>query len=833
MPKPEEQTSGDRLAVAAQPLPRQMDVNIHTSASASDDDDDFDVPLASRGGRTRKRPLSEFSDDSDEDIPLAATPNRPKSRRLSSNSNGGNGTERKKAKDEDVMEDDTGGTDLQHATSAATKEEDVMDDVGDNADEEDDVQVKSEDMKEDSDSDAPLTSRLKKKTPVKGKKKTNGASKTASGAGSSSPRSAKTKNLAKKLQQAKANEASAKEAANAASAGSASTPSGNPPSGPNANGDGNDTYRWWDQEGDKEGAKWSTLEHCAVLFPPAYEPHGVKLVYDGKKIELQPQAEEVATFYAAKLKTDYIEKETFNVNFFKDFRYSMVGSPAYKVVKDLKKCDFLPIWELLERRKEEKKSRPLALRKKEKEEENKRNEKYTFAMVDGRKEKVGNFRIEPPGLFLGRGEHPLMGKVKKRIDPEDVTINIGEEATLPPCPIEGRKWGEIVHKHNVTWLCGWKDSITGGHKYVWLAAGSTFKGMSDHSKFEKARELDAHIAQVRKDYRQGWKSKSKEVRQRSVAMYLIDKLALRAGGEKGEDEADTVGCCSLRVEHLTFLEDLWIEFDFLGKDSMRYFNKVQVEKQVYENLKLFCRNKQGKEPIFHRLTVPGLNNYLKSIMAGLTAKVFRTYNASITLDNLLQDTPVGSDLNAKIVFYNQQNKEVAILCNHQRSLPKTHGAQMEKFDTRIDELTAWIRELKRGRKKLKDDPNLSVVTVTQYVPVKPEYTEEMNDEQRREEKKRVATLDKVPEEKEKKLPQIENLISTCNQRLAKMEADRQVKEDLKTVSLGTSKINYLDPRITVAWCKKHDVPIEKIFPKTLLVKFAWAMEASEKFRFKP
>lgn len=27
----------------------------------------------------------------------------------------------------------------------------------------------------------------------------------------------------------------------------------------------------------------------------------------------------------------------------------------------------------------------------------------------------------------------------------------------------------------------------------------------------------------------------------------------------------------------------------------------------------------------------------------------------------------------------------------------------------------------------------------------------------------------------------------------------QVKEDLKTVALGTSKINYLDPRITVAW----------------------------------
>jgi hypothetical protein len=47
----------------------------------------------------------------------------------------------------------------------------------------------------------------------------------------------------------------------------------------------------------------------------------------------------------------------------------------------------------------------------------------------------------------------------------------------------------------------------------------------------------------------------------------------------------------------------------------------------------------------------------------------------------------------------------------------------------------------------------------------------------------------------------------------------QSKESLKTVSLGTSKINYLDPRITVAWCKAHEVPIEKIYTKVLLDKF--------------
>lgn len=67
---------------------------------------------------------------------------------------------------------------------------------------------------------------------------------------------------------------------------------------------------------------------------------------------------------------------------------------------------------------------------------------------------------------------------------------------------------------------------------------------------------------------------------------LPGQLALRAGNEKEEGEtADTVGCCSLRVEHINLHPELdgqeyVVEFDFLGKDSIRYYNKVPVEKRV-------------------------------------------------------------------------------------------------------------------------------------------------------------------------------------------------------------------------------------------------------------
>ncbi|KAG7247590.1 hypothetical protein CRUP_030068, partial [Coryphaenoides rupestris] len=110
-------------------------------------------------------------------------------------------------------------------------------------------------------------------------------------------------------------------------------------------------------------------------------------------------------------------------------------------------------------------------------------------------------------------------------------------------------------------------------------------GEKDWEKYEVARKLKACVEGIRSQYSQDLKSKQMGTRQRAVALYFIDKLALRAGNEKEEGEtADTVGCCSLRVEHITVHDrldgsDFVVEFDFLGKDSIRYYNKVPVEKK--------------------------------------------------------------------------------------------------------------------------------------------------------------------------------------------------------------------------------------------------------------
>lgn len=93
-------------------------------------------------------------------------------------------------------------------------------------------------------------------------------------------------------------------------------------------------------------------------------------------------------------------------------------------------------------------------------------------------------------------------------------------------------------------------------------------------------------------------------RQRATAMYLIDRLALRAGNEKGEEEADTVGCCSLRLEHVTLVPPSNIELRFLGKDSIMYEQEVEVDPQVFKNIKIFKADpKTDEDDLFDRLTV--------------------------------------------------------------------------------------------------------------------------------------------------------------------------------------------------------------------------------------
>ena len=75
-------------------------------------------------------------------------------------------------------------------------------------------------------------------------------------------------------------------------------------------------------------------------------------------------------------------------------------------------CDFRPMYEYFEAEKAKKKAMTSEEKKAVKKAKDELEAKYTTCLLDGRKEKVGNFRVEPPGLFRGRGDHPKKGALK-------------------------------------------------------------------------------------------------------------------------------------------------------------------------------------------------------------------------------------------------------------------------------------------------------------------------------------------------------------------------------------------------------------------------------------
>ncbi|KAI0675416.1 hypothetical protein C8Q78DRAFT_1012332 [Trametes maxima] len=639
-----------------------------------------------------------------------------------------------------------------------------------------------------------------------------------------------------------------------------------------------ESYRWWEQQNaDRDGSvKWTTLEHNGVYFPPPYEPlpKHVKMKYNMEPVDLPPESEEVAGFYGALLESPHAQDATFNKNFFDDFLKILKKYPPINDIKITKfeLCDFRPMYEYFESEKEKKKSMTAAEKKAAKAAKDELEAPYTHCVLDGRKEKVGNFRVEPPGLFRGRGDHPKKGALKFRVRPEDITVNVGKDAPAPRPNVPG-KWKEVVHDNTVTWLANWVENVNGNYKYVFLAAGSSLKGQSDMMKFEKARELKKHVDKIRADYNADLRTKQMMERQRATAMYFIDKLALRAGNEKGEDEADTVGCCSLRCEHVTLLPPNKLVFDFLGKDSIRYYNEVQVDDQVYKNIRIFKDNKNDDDELFDRVNTGALNRHLASYMKGLTAKVFRTYNASLTFQDLLdRSTPEKGTVQEKLNAYNHANRLVAILCNHQRAVPKTHEQSMGKMREKLrglkyermklrhalfaidskfkkkkkysepesdlddeaieaHEETMKVKDLEKAEKKFQKDNEKLVEDgkKPQEESVLKEKLKEIEADYKKLKKERGT--EKHALKKDRPVEKIEDAIDKLDEKIKTFKLQMEDREAGKEVALGTSKINYLDPRITAAWCKAYDVPVEKIFSKTLLTKFPWAMEVDPEWKF--
>ena len=531
--------------------------------------------------------------------------------------------------------------------------------------------------------------------------------------------------------------------------------------------------------GVNDSPKWTVLKHNGPMFPPEYEPHKTPVIINGKEVILPSLAEEYATMFARYLETKYMESSIFKKNFWKDFKPTLENIQ----VLSLDEIDFSLIKKYLNKEKEKKAEMTKEQKEKIKEKQQEIDEPYKNCIIDGGQLKIDNFKIEPPGIFIGRGTHPKSGKIKKRIRPEDVTINLDKESPIPKPNISGN-WGNVINDRTVVWLANWKEEITGQTKYIFTSFESFFKSKSDEEKFNLARQLKRKANSIREKYEMDLVSNDLKLKQLATALYFIDELALRVGGKKdSKEEADTVGVTSLRVEHLTLLDNNTIKLDFLGKDSIRFCKKISVLSNVYKNIESFIKDKNKKDELFNLINSSSLNNYLNSFMEGLTAKVWRTYNASLLfqkeLDKIREDkiSEINPDerLNFLISMFYQANTAVALLCNHQKSVSKGLDEQIDKINNRIKQLE---------KKKLK-------------------YKEKKNSEK------------------------LDNLKSKI--KIYRLKKDTKLK--MKNVSLSTSKNNYIDPRIIYAFINKYNIPPEEIFTQKLISRFKWASNVDKDYRF--
>jgi DNA topoisomerase-1 len=540
--------------------------------------------------------------------------------------------------------------------------------------------------------------------------------------------------------------------------------------------------------------KWKTLQHNGILFPPPYEAKGIKIKIKGESVDLDLNQEEMIYQWAKKKDTIYAQDKVFQKNFTEDFAKTLPAkfknisyqdidfSQAYKIVdkeKDLK--DMMT--------KEEKKE--LAVKRKEL--RDKLVQRYGKAIMDGKEVEVANYMAEPPGIFIGRGEHPLRGRWKPRITSKDVTLNLGKEAKVP----EG-DWGKIVHDKDSMWLAGWTDYLTEKKKYVWLADTAGLKQDRDKAKYEKAVKLSKEIQKIKNTIVKDMKDKDPKISRIATVCYLIYRTAMRVGDEKDPDEADTVGATTLRKEHINITDNA-IEFDFLGKDSVRWQETVKAEgddKQFQENLKKIMQNKKPKDEIFEDITSRHVNAYYSSIVSGLTAKVFRTYLATTVVKNYLKehDNMNGKTLNEKLYHAKMANLEAAIMCNHKRTIPKS-------FEESLQNKKEILKNIQKEQPWVK----------TQEALKKAEVLEEKTDAQKKNKLKKIKTLsEQIKKQKEKH-----------RERIEKLQLQVNLSEKTRDYNLGTSLRNYIDPRIFKAWTNEVGAEWEKLYTSALQKKFLW------------
>lgn len=494
-----------------------------------------------------------------------------------------------------------------------------------------------------------------------------------------------------------------------------------------------------------------SLHHNGVSFPEPYKSLDLVFTINGIDRILTLEQQKMIMAWAKKAGTPYWNDPVFRKNFFTDFCKSLN-------IDYSEDFDLVAIGEIIAEEKQKKldmakeeKKRATEERKKIRDE---RKAKYGYAIVDGKQVELANYIVEPAGIMMGRAMNPLRGRWKRSIKPEDITLNLSPDASnLKELQAKGFK---IEWHNDQMWIAKWEDPLyPKEYKYIWLADTYETKQKKEKAKFDNAWLLDSKMEELDELLKKALIDSNEKRRKVATVVWLIKETNMRVGDEHETGEADTVGACLLEKSHLT-IKDHDIHLDFIGKDSVSWIKDIKAPDEVINNLNQFISKANPR--LFDGINSQSVSKFLGEIMEGATAKVFRTYAASRTFRDFLEENMVSKEAKEyqKKILFQKANLEVAKKLNHKKALPKNFDDQIKRYEERI-------KKVKEAKK-----PN----------------------------------LDKVK----------------------KMEMEFQLKKDMAEWNGNTSKNSYIDPRITIEFCKEIEFPKEKFYNQNQLKKFSWAFQ---------
>ena len=579
----------------------------------------------------------------------------------------------------------------------------------------------------------------------------------------------------------------------------------------------------------KNTKRWKTLRHNGIIFPPEYESRGFLIRIRGKEIRPDLLQEEMAYQWAKKKDTPYVQDAVFQSNFTRDLAAAL--GPEYKGL-EYKDVDFEEAYRIVDMEKDRKDAmtkeerKELATKRKEIREQLK--SQYGKAILDDKEVEVGNYMAEPPGIFIGRGDHPLRGRWKPRITAKDVTLNMSMRAPRP----EG-DWKKVVANREATWLASWTDRLTKKEKYVWLADTSKLKQDMDKAKYLKAERLASEIDKILDNMVRDMSSDDHEKRKISTVCYMIYRTAMRVGDEKDPDEADTVGATTLRKEHVR-TPDGAIEFDFLGKDSVRWKETIEADnsrdRQLRDNLAAIMAGKDPKDEIFDGIKSSKVNAYYSEIVKGLSAKVFRTYSATKVVNRHLADHADIKEESPHQKLYHAKlaNLEAAIKCNHKRTIPKNFDESLKKKSAKLKEAEGK-KPWKGAEDRLKEAEGKKPWKGAEDRLKKAKNSKAKTAIQKKRRRDRIKRLrEQKDRQKSRHMERIERMTlqrdrqkSRHMERIERMTLQIDLAQRTRDYNLGTSLRNYIDPRVVKAWTDETKTEWKKLYTAALQRKFHW------------